>query len=374
MRRSCSWLLLAIVGLAASVGVQAQYEDDYYYDDPNTRNRPPQPVFLLNDRILNLAMDRIADGMVNHYGLDDDQLYQTRELFRDRFPSWVMDNRPQIITLMNQYMEGIMGEEPPTPEQVADWAQRARPLVEEFEVLFRDTADEMRVYMTDEQRTILDGEMAVFDVAMDHMQGKLQVWEQGGYDWTTEWPRSDEFEKADRQRREQVSDEALRAKAEALGREFDDEDGPGAAGGPGAAPDGGDEVEPTPRPNAPGESAAPGAPKDEWEQYTEQFIQRYQLNEAQRNAAYKILEKMQDRRNVYLRRKLHVIEGLEKRVASAEGEERERVRGQYERLMAPLDRYFDMLKDRLDRLPTREQRADAARRGSEQNVPADKEE
>jgi hypothetical protein len=55
------------------------------------------------------------------------------------------------------------------------------------------------------------------------------------------------------------------------------------------------------------------------------------------------------------------IKSLEARQKAAGGEEeKERVRAEYERLNRPIERYFQRLKDRLETLPTRKQRAAAA--------------
>jgi hypothetical protein len=360
MRAAKHWLTAAwVVGLA---GIAAQAQTGNYNDEYGYEEEPQQaPVFFFNDRIIDLAIDRVTEGMVKHYGLDEDQLWETREVFKDRFPSWIRENRAEIIDLTNQYIEAVMDNEPPSPEKVAEWAQRVKPLMDEFQVIFVDTTDELREFMTDEQQLILDGEMAVFDVAMGHMNQRLDVWRGGGYDWETEWPQSKKFKETQRAREEQLETEAIQAKMEVLGEDP-------ALYGAETPPDEAVLVEDQ-RPAAVAEvqeqssrsGAKPAPKKDEWTLYVEEFIRRYKLNEDQQSQAQRVLSRVQERRDRYLRRKAGEIDALYERYNATEDQgERKQLRSAYEALNAPLDRYFQQLKEQLDRIPTRRQRAAAA--------------
>ncbi len=321
---------------------------------PDPNGPPPDEIpldgFWPTPRMMDRMMDRIADSMVGHYGLDDDQLYQTRELFKSRFPQWLAENRPALQRLTNEYFEALLNDQPPTPEEVADWAARAQPLWQGFAQVFEETTEDMRSYLTDEQQTILDGEVAVWGVAKGHVTNRFQVWSEGGYDAETEWPRGEGFRDQKVKREQEFTEEAIRAKNTALGVQIEAAEAGGAAGAAG-----GQAPTPTSQP------AVAGKVRDEWVEYTENFIRRYNLDDAQQNTAHTILASLQEQRDRYLRRRLPEIEKLEKKLVGARSEDdRARIRIAYQRIQEPLDRYFQQLKDRLDKLPTRIQRVDAA--------------
>jgi hypothetical protein len=93
----------------------------------------------------------------------------------------------------------------------------------------------------------------------------------------------------------------------------------------------------------------------------ENFIKRYQLDEAQQNSAHKFLRNQQELRDRYLQKRLTDVKTLEDRQKAAKSnDEKEQVRAEYERLNKPIERYFQRLKERLETLPTRKQRATAA--------------
>jgi hypothetical protein len=188
-----------------------------------------------SERLVDLAINRIVDRMAEVYGLDEDQLWDTRDVLKARFPQWLQQNRAELQSLMMQYFEAVMGDEPPTPEEVADWAARAAPLVEEFTSLVDETTEDMRGYLTDEQQVLLDGQLAAMQVGMNYMQQRLATWRAGGYDWQTEWPRSDVFREQEVQRRQRLEREAEREKRIAMGLPADTGSVPGGAASAGGA-------------------------------------------------------------------------------------------------------------------------------------------
>ncbi len=314
----------------------------------------PGAGFWPTERMMNLAIDRITEQMAKEYGFDEAQLWNTRELLKERFPRWLEDNRAELQTLMNQYIEAVMAGEPPTPEHVADWARRAKPLFEEFTTLVEDTVADMGTYLTDEQRILVEGQMAAFRVGAQYMNQRLDTWSRGGYDWRSEWPRSEEFKTRERERQQQLEREATAARNEVLG--IPSEDGSvNYAAAPSGEATRTENVKPQP---APRESSGK---KDEWEVYVENFIQRYQLDEAQRNNAYKYLRDQMALRDRYLRSRLSRINAVENKLKAAQTEEeRDKVRAELKQLHEPIEQMFEKLKERLDRLPTRKQRALAA--------------
>ncbi len=345
-------LWTVLVALAATGAVAQDYPPPVR---PPHRGDVPPAGFWPTERLLDHLIDRITDEMAGIYGFDEDQLWNTRDTLKARFPVWLQQNRPQIQTLINQYMEAVTAGEPPTPEEVADWAARAQPLLDEFTSLVDETTEEMRGYLTDEQQVILDGQRAAMQVGMNYMRQRLATWKDGGYAWQTEWPRSDAFRAQEQERRKQFEREAERAKLQAMGLPPDTGTAPGAGGAAAA----GEGATPGAKPVTPTRPAS--GTKDEWATYVENFIKRYQLDEAQQNSAHKFLRNQQELRDRYLQKRLTDVKTLEDRQKAAKSDdEKEQVRAEYERLNKPIERYFQRLKERLETLPTRKQRATAA--------------
>lgn len=350
MSRIATWLM--VTGLATA-GALAQG----YGEPPHPGNMPPAG-FWPTPKMMDGFINRITDELGRIYGFDEDQVWNTRDSIKARFPQWMQEHRAELQELTNQYLESVFADEPPTPEEVAEWAQRAKPLFQEFTTLVNETTEEMRTYMTDEQQVILDGQKAAMDVGVNYMQQRLSSWEKGGYDWETEWPQSEKFKRVERDRRQRLEREARQAEAIAMGQNPDA--GPVASTAqPGAAPDAG----PTPD-KAAAPTARPGAatPKDEWAKYVEDFIRRYQLEADQQTKARQFLRDQQDLRDKYVRRKMDAIKAVEDKLKAAQSEdERTKVQAELAELNRPIERYFERLKERLDTLPTRKQRQEAAK-------------
>lgn len=350
MNTTRMWALVAVVGLGGALAcAQDPYEEEQR-ERPRGRRDDRPPVLFLTPRIMHRVIDRISEGVAKHYEFDEDQLWNTRELWKERFPRFIMDNRDEIVVLINEYTAALLDEDPPLPEDVADWAQRAMPLIDGFTDLVEDTTEDMRTFMTEDQQVKLDGELAMFRVAVDHLNNRMTVWANGGYDWKSEWPKSEAFREKERERQEQLEREQRRAAAIERGEDPDAAEAKYQAGrAPKAA---------TTQPEAP---TAP-KPKDDWTIYVEGFIKRYQLDEGQQNQARRILRSLQEQRHNYLTRKVDEINALERRLKAAEtDEQREKVQAELKRLNEPLGRWFEQLKERLEPIPTRKQRAAAAR-------------
>jgi hypothetical protein len=139
----------------------------------------------------------------------------------------------------------------------------------------------------------------------------------------------------------------------------------GAGGGPAAGrssaavPDRGSK-------RTPGKRSAAGATSaDEWEQYVQQFIQRYALTEEQASRANKILKSCQSQRDRLMRNRAEQLERLNRQEEALrtssdnpnKAKEQAEITAQRAKLMAPIDSIFDkQLKPRLEKIPTRAQR------------------
>jgi hypothetical protein len=346
MKRTRIGVGVAVAGLATALAA-AQYDNPG--QPPPRRAEVPNAGFWPTQRMLESAIERITEELGKVYSLDEDQMLNTQDVLKQRFPRWMEENRPQLQTLTNEWFEAMIASEPPTPERVADWASRARPLFDQFGTLVDDTTDDMRTFMTDDQQVLLDGQLAAMRVGMNYMKQRMDTWKEGGYDWQTEWPRSDEFKRQEPARRERLHRDAELAKNRAMGLPTDVAEGP-VGGAPAADA-------PPPAQTRPGTNGA----KDDWTIYVENFIKRYQLDEPEQNKARQYLRDGQELRDKHLQRKLAEIKTLEEKQKIAKtDEEREQVRVAVERVNRPVEQIFQRLKDKLEKLPTRKQRALAA--------------
>lgn len=315
----------------------------------------PAAGFWPTPRMIDFGINRMTEEMAKVYDLTEDQVWLTREVIKSKFPAWMQANRAEMQTLMNDYFEGLIADEPPTPDQVAAWSQRVIPLFEEFNVLMEESAEEFKTFMTDDQVVILNGQMAAVRVGMNMAQQRMEIWADGGYDPDTEWVRSPQFRETERERRRELEREQRVAQ---LVEEGLPESEARAQVYAGAAPGAG----PTPE-DRNVRPATPGGAKDEWDKYVEDFIQRYELDQAQANRALSFLEDAKRSRDSYLRIKAGDIQRLQERLSAADSPEaKERIGKDLEKVREPIDGFFARFKDRLERLPTRAQRAKAEER------------
>lgn len=362
MKRASVWMVCLLGGLA-----QAGFAQDA--TDPNGAQRQgPPPVLFLNDQILNLMMDRVSDDMAGHYEFDPEQKDYARMVIKDRFPQFFLQNRERIIRTVNGYMMGILGDDPPTPEMVATWATDALPLMEEFKGLVEESGDELRQVLSDEQQIKLDSELAAFRVGTTVMTNRMNTWAAGGYNWETEWPRSDKFQQEQQARQQRLWRDQENARRIARGEEPlpepEVEEGGGQIFGndvpPSAAP-GGNTPEAGPQTDQAAARAAARrkGPADAWQRYVDEFIAKYKLNDAQQTAANRYLKSAQERRDAHLKRTADQRRKLEAELQKAEGdEEQRRLKNELAKLDTRVEEIFSDLKQRLEGLPTRRQRAE----------------
>lgn len=342
------------IGLA-SLALSAAAQDAEDRREPVEKTKVPAYGFWPSPTLITNAINRITEEMAEEYEFDDEQLEATRTLILERVPAWLEENRGEIMDLTNQYLEALTADEPPTPETVAKWAQRLSPIIGQFQELAVELTGRMSEYMTEDQRIRLEGEMAAFSTGVQLLQNKLGVWADGGYDPKTEWPRNPESRKQRRAEERAAREQMEQAKRDAIaGANGAAQDGavvtpPGASDAPA--------VNPTTPPRI---AAAAKSAKDEWEQYVDDFVKRYDLTEDQANRAYAHLKAQQEARDSYLRKRATELDAIDRALKNAKtSEDRAKAKADLERLNAPVERYFRTLKDKLDKIPSKEQKRKA---------------
>lgn len=304
--------------------------------------------FTLTPRIIAGFIGKIADETSKRYGFDADQTYQTRELFRRHFMAWLSENQDRIQPLMTQYLEQFLADTPPSATEVAEWARKFRPLVNDFTDTLLATSDKMEAYMTDEQLDQLEAERAVVDLLRTRMDNQMQNWIGGGWNPPVDHPSGQHFakEQAQKQKELEVASEAVRRKV--LEEIYHDR--------PNELQNRLDEI----RHQKSADQTPESTTKDPWEEYVRAFIQKYELNEDQANKCHTILRGMQKQRDAYLiREDAHILDIENRLVKAAEGPQRDQLVAEYERYARPLITQYTRLKEKLNKIPTREQRGKA---------------
>jgi hypothetical protein len=337
------WCLLATLSIShLSLGQEARDDDDLR---PARAATIPTEGFWPTPLMLERMLDRLSEKLAEEYEMDDDQLDRVQELLQERIPKFLTEHRGEIQTLMNQFFEAQFAGEAPEVDHVANWSQRLLPLIQQFKEMTHDTADEMRGFLNEDQVSKLDVELAAFDAGLSLATNKVRVWADGGYDPETEWL-------PDRRQRRRVEHEErlrLRAEMQAARAHAEAEQAARAANGEaaGSAPA---PAELTTRP--PGRSV-----KDEWEQYADAFARRFDFTTEQKQEADRQLRTRQRERDEYLRRKAGDFRRIDRGMRDAKtDEERVEAAAAFDRLNEPIEKMFEKLKDKLDRIPTRAQR------------------
>ncbi|MGE3181939.1 MAG: hypothetical protein AB7N71_09930 [Phycisphaerae bacterium] len=341
---------LAYLAVAA-LPIAAQPTDESL--DPQIATEVPSDGFFPTPRMIELIIDRATGEMSKQLEFDSEQLDYVRTVVKSRIPQWLQLHKAEIKTLSNQYFEAILDENPPTGERVSAWSDRVLPLVDGFQQVLETSVEDMAPVLTEDQMLILEGDMAALRVGISFVRSKLELWREGGYDPEVDWPHGARFNEMERAEQQVLTQAQKDARAEVLGYE------PGSKSA-------GDAARATHLEDQPAAKQAPttqpvGA-TDEFDRYVEDFIRHYQLNAEQTESAGRFLREAKRQRDRYQTMKVEEFRKVEARLSAAEASEIPEIRTQYEKLRAPIERYFQQLKDRLDKLPTRAQRKAAAQR------------
>ncbi|MCH7870106.1 MAG: hypothetical protein IID33_00235 [Planctomycetes bacterium] len=342
MKRPLQSALIALTLAALPVGFAQDAERQ------KKRDRPGEPLFSMpiTQKLVENFMTRAVEKMAERYDLDDEQFEMADEILKMRVVSFIRENRAPMQRLFAEFSEVQSGTEPPEIDFVTEWAQRAMPLMEKARDEMGTIVGDMRDFMTEDQQLQLDGEWAAFNMGFKMLSGKVGGWADGGWDPQVDWVGNfDERRKRGREERRERHLAMREAEAQflaehGLGTQSDEKNR--------------------------GKVATPRVPdNDAWTVEVEAFCARYELNIEQRTNAFRSLHKYRTRRDAYL------IKSSTKRKMVAVGEaladaktdqEKSAAREQLAAIDKPVERYHQGLRDALDTLPTRAQRAKAGKR------------
>lgn len=402
--------LLSLVGLTAPT-VRAQEPDQ------------PQPhgyTAVLDN--IDLLIDHYTNFLSRKYELTSEQDAYTRHLLRERAHQFLDQRSDDLRGLIDDLFDVRSGG-PMTQEQLIEWGQRAQPIYEEARKLIVDGNMDWREILTPAQQELHDQDLKLmyesFETTEDQLaritSGEMSVEEfrnprranrakrvaarraaraqaappdepmpmseepppppdgAGGFG---DEPMSGTIA-SEELRRKRI--EARRAQREAAGVDeppMDEAEEPIADRPPARKvfrrpppdsppPPGGKE----PARRAGARAAASGKDHESaWDRYVEEFIQRYNLDDAQQQQARTILADCKKQATRYLEGRKSRFERLEQQLAALQAQkdpadakkrsaEIAELNRQRQEMHEPVARIFEkQLKPRLERIPTRAQR------------------
>lgn len=354
-------ILLLITSFATGAFAQSTYRE-YETDDP--MDQLPDE-FYFTKGMVNWMVTEFTNKLGEQLDMDQEQLELTRENFRESLPRWFADQRKDLQPVMNDFLTMWAKNESPTPEQVSEWAERAVPAFDSFTEMMTETSEATRGYLTEEQNVTLDGNLAAFRVGTGYARARLEEWSEGGFDPEVHWHRAPGHAEIARDEAKMIQEEERYAREIAEGKDAKppahwdagDSSSGNAAGGS-TGPVAGSQFEGN-RGNTP--TAQAKKVNDEWANYTENFCRKYDFDDGQRAKAFQFLADAQEQRDRWQNKIANRLKRLESLAARATTESgKAAAKQKIQKLQAPFERHFDRLKQRLEKLPTAKQRANAA--------------
>lgn len=335
-------------------------------------------------------IDNYARLVARKYDLTEEQDEFTQALIRDKAEAFLTQHRDELFALVDD-MFAVRGGSEFSQAELAEWGQRAMPIFEDAKVMIVESNDQWRQILTPEQRIIHDADLELMYDSFAMTSDQLDRIVSG--DMTVE-----EFRKGPQPRRRSAER-----------RQDPPPPPPQAAAQPVERPAAVAEKNPVDtrervrsrmqeirerhrRNRGASESKPPAEAKrparatkqanenfeSEWEKYVREFIEKYQLDDAQKQRAELILSSCQKQAASYMAKRKSMLEQLARRekelnelddsdehVKKQKSEKLAEIKQQREKIFEPLTQIFErQLKPRLDKLPTPDQRQAAEDRKS----------
>lgn len=302
---------------------------------PAEQSEPSGGDFWPTDRMLRGVISRIADEKSLEWGLCEQQASQVREQFLERWTRFADTRRSAIQPLLTEYVESQFAMQAPDPEAVAEWSERASPVVDALESELTEMFADLREIVPADRHDELVKDALKTTAALEAVRAKLRLWREGDFN-EREWWDLPPYERRKRKDARQAAPPAP------------DPDNPNDAEDSANAES---DISPTVREEM-----------DRWAQYVADFIRRYALNTAQTESANSILRECRSRALAHEERNRQRIVDLEKRIAegkTADDAEKTKLKEELRALYGPIDAIFAEMQTRLEKLLTSAQSASA---------------
>lgn len=257
------------------------------------------------------VIDEYVRVMAKHYDLSDTQLEYTRQLMNTRVKQFLKDYEKDVRILMGEYQEYRMRGEMPTPAAAKDFARRAAPLLAVIRTEIMDGNMQWRRILNDEQRKKHDRDLEIMRRQFDYYEKSMERWAEGDV---------------------RPSDVGIRSR------------------------------------NIPGNIVRV---EDSMGYYVRNFIASYNLDEGQRQTAYSILREAREEARRYRdshKAEFAELEARQKELMASnprDEDDQKRIKEEGKKLTErrlelerPLNKdLFDRFKERLETIPTADQKA-----------------
>ncbi|MCB9865080.1 MAG: hypothetical protein H6816_00360 [Phycisphaerales bacterium] len=250
-------------------------------------------------------INRLLGAVRSRYALTEDQYLELQTRTYSFLGAMAWRHGRTLYSQTKEAVETRLDGEPFTPQQVARWTRDSRDVLDDARAQVERVSGEFARTFTPDQRDIFERDMESYHRRMETVDKLRARWAAGGWrpeDWG-------------------LQNDPLYRKARTAAENEADSDGP--------AVDRFDELA--------------------WARYVREFVNQFQLDDAQATAAWSILDELLGRAADY--RRLHRDE-----MADAADDAQA-----YAKLQAPIGELFDELKQRLRPIPTSAQRNKAKR-------------
>lgn len=395
--RALFWIA-AVASVMVALPTRAAGQDDERYETAGVDA-------LLGS--MDLLINNYTRTLTEKYGLTNEQAEFAQYIMRQKANQF-LDGREEEVRMTLGRMFAVRGGGDMDPGELIDWGVQMRPLFEAAKDVIVQGNNEFREILTEDQRRIHDRDLEQMQESFAETEDQLTRIVSGEMtvDEFRNPRRSAQRRSAGRTKNpganrpslqpgatrpvarsgEESMNEAARLKKESQEQPLREKMRgertplrPTAEAKP-AAPE---PRRPTPRPAAGGAAAAApsratperddrapqrvAAPKPgwegDWEKYVREFIQKYDLNDEQKQRANSVLDDCKKQAHRYLDSRKSRIEAMEKQIAElqkskdrSKNNDLQKLRAAIDDMRKPVTQIFErQLKPRLEKLPTRAQ-------------------
>lgn len=264
--------------------------------------------------------DRFVEVISDRYLLDEQQERLLRSQVARRSNAIFLAHQDRILQYAGEAVATRVGRRPFTGEQIARWAELAAPVMDDVQRHMTEFSRDFLPRLDDEQRALAERDLQAAERRLGRVAELRREWAEGKWkpeDWGLE---NDPIQTG-------IAPDGPRTPAAGSARTDEPSDWPANQAA---------------RLHPPGTAPAETA-NDPWAEYVRAYIQRYRLDADQQQQAWSIHRQVTERRTSLERRRATPGNGA----ASTQPAARE---------AAAVDRLFEQLRRRLERLPTRAQR------------------
>lgn len=306
---------------------------DHFFSQQNWNSEPDQFARQLFRDVGRIAPWRqherqevFLNGVQQRLNLTHDQRVQLDSALRQETMTFAMRHFKDVVPVVLEVAKTRAANEPFTPEQVQDWSNRLRPLMDEGLQVVQRVTSRLEKTMTAEQRELLQADMRALVHRHEDMKKMVEKWGAGNWspaDWGLQNDPVHAGSMAEHRAREAEKNALVDAARS------------------GQKPD----------------EATASMNESDWDKYVKWFCNAYECDERQRVQAEAILKKSKKEAIGYRTSKQETIEQWERRL-TGEKDANKLLAGQAElqRLFAPIVQTFERMKRQLASLLTVQQR------------------